>query len=149
MYQSKRNAIHRARNLRGLTQEALAECSGYSDDSIRAWETGARIASLEALNILSEVLAAPWLTVVYLQEQTTALNDMIPEFTVGRPLAEAAADYINCILDLIDNRFDRQLLRMIADGRIDEVEESDYRALMDMAESANKAYYETRFAAEK
>lgn len=146
MYQSKRNAIQRARRRTGLTQEALAERSGYSDDAIRAWETGARTASLEALSILSEVLDAPWLTGVYLREQTTALNDLIPEFTVGRPLAEAAADYINCILDLIDDRFDRKLLRMIADGRIDEVEESDFMALMTLAGSANKAYYEIRFS---
>ena len=146
MYKSKPNAIQRARNRRGLTQEALAECSGYSVDSIRAWETGARIASLEALNILSDVLNTTWLTVVYLKEQTTALNDLIPEFTVGRPLAEAAADYINSILDLIDNRFDRKLLRMIADGHIDELEEADYQALLEMAGRADKAYFEIRFA---
>ena len=146
MYQTKRNAIQRARIRSGLTQEALAERSGYSDDSIRAWENGARIASLEALSILSEVLNAPWLSGVYLREQTTALNYLIPEFTVGKPLAEAAAEYINCILDLIDNRFDRKLLRMIADGHIDEVEEKDFRALMEIAGRVDKAYHEIRFS---
>ena len=146
MYQTKRNAIQRARIRSGLTQEALAERSGYSDDSIRAWENGARIASLEALSILSEVLNAPWLSGVYLREQTTVLNDLIPEFTVGKPLAEAAAEYINCILDLIDNRFDRKLLRMIADGHIDEVEEKDFRALMEIAGRVDKAYHEIRFS---
>ena len=146
MYQTKRNAIQRARIRSGLTQEALAERSGYSDDTIRAWENGARVASLEALSILSEVLNAPWLSGVYLREQTTALNDLIPDFTVGKPLAEAAAEYINCILDLVDIRFDRQLLRMIADGRIDEVEEDTFDALMEIAGRVNKAYYEIRFS---
>ena len=89
MYQNKPNAIQRARISKGLTQEALAGRCGYSDDTIRAWESGARTASLEALSILSECLEAPWLTGVYLREQTNALNELIPAFTVGRPLAAA------------------------------------------------------------
>lgn len=149
MYQTKSNAIQRARISKGLTQEALAGRCGYSDDTIRAWESGARTASIEALSILSECLEAPWLTGVYLREQTNALNELIPNFTVGRPLSEAVAEYVSCVLDLVDNRFDRKLIRMIADGHIDDVEEADFRALMEMATRANKAYYEMRFAKEE
>lgn len=148
MYQNKPNAIQRARISSGLTQEALAGRCGYSDDTIRAWESGARMASIEALSILSECLDAPWLTGVYLREQTTSLNDLIPDFVVGRPLAEAAAEYVSCVLDLVDARFDRQLIRMIADGHIDDIEETDFRALMEMAEKANKAYHEMKYAKE-
>ena len=148
MYQNKPNAIQRARIGKGLTQEALAGRCGYSDDTIRAWESGARTASIEALSILSECLEAPWLTGVYLREQTNALNELIPNFTVGRPLAEAAAEYVSCVLDLVDARFDRKLIRMIADGHIDAIGESDFHALMEMAKQANKAYYEMRFAKE-
>lgn len=146
MYQNKPNAIQRARNSRGLTQEALAERSGYSDDSIRAWESGARTASIEALGILSECLQAPWLTGVYLREQTDALNGLIPDFKVGRPISEAAAEYISCILELVDGKFDRQLLRMVADGRIDYMEAETFAGLLDLAGRANKAYFEMRFA---
>lgn len=148
MYQNKPNAIQRARISKGLTQEALAGRCGYSDDTIRAWESGARTASIEALSILSECLEAPWLTGVYLREQTNALNELIPNFTVGRPLAEAAAEYVSCVYDQVDARLDRKLIRMIADGHIDALEEADYRVLMEMAEKAHKAYYEMRFAKE-
>ena len=102
MDKNKRNALQRARLSSGLTQEALAERSGYSADSVRAWESGARMASLEALGILGEVLDAPWLPGVYLREQSTALNDLLPDFEVDRPLAEAAAEYVSCILELVD-----------------------------------------------
>ena len=118
MDKNKRNALQRARLSSGLTQEALAERSGYSADSVRAWESGARMASLEALGILGEV----------------------------RPLAEAAAEYVSCILELVDTRVDRALLRMVADGQIDQVELPVFEALMDLAARANKAYYEIRFA---
>lgn len=146
MYQTSANAIQRARLGSGLTQEALAERSGYSDDSIRAWESGARVASLEALNKLQIALDAPWLTGVYLAEQTDSLRELLPDFEVGRPLAQAAAGYITCVMDLLDNRVDRKLLKLVADGKIDEVEQPVFEEIMRIAAAANKAYYEMRFA---
>lgn len=147
MYQNKRNALQRARMSAGLTQEALAERSGYSTDSVRAWESGARMASLEALGILSEVLGTAWLPGVYLREQTSALNELLPAFEVDRPLGEAAAEYVSCLFELMDQRVDRQLLRMVADGRIDKVEQPVFEEILEIAGRANKAYYEMRFAA--
>ena len=147
MYQNKRNALQRARISAGLTQEALAERSGYSADTVRAWESGARLASMDALGILCEALNAPWLPGVYLREQTSALNELLPAFEVDRPLGEAAADYVSCLFELMDQKVDRQLLRMVADGRIDEVERPVFEDILEAAGRANKAYYEMRFAA--
>lgn len=141
-----RNPIQRARIRRGLTQEGLAERTGYSADSIRAWESGARVATLEALAILQRELRAPWLTGAYLRLQTEALAPIIPDFTVDKHLAEAAARYISCVLAWTDGRFDRHLLAMIADGRIDETEKADYRAILEMAEQTAQAYLELKFA---
>lgn len=147
MHENQGNAIQRARISSGLTQEALAERAGYSADSVRAWECGARTASLEALSRLQVVLDAPWLSGVYLMEQTDALRELLPDFRVGMPLAQAAAGYITCVLDLIDNRVDRKLLQLVADGKIDEVEQPVFDEIMRLAASANRAYYEMRFAA--
>ena len=146
MYQSAQNAIQRARISKGLTQEALAERAGYSADSVRAWECGARVASIEALDILAACLDAAWLPGVYLREQSAALQSLLPEFEVGRPLPEAAAEYITAVLELVDMRFDRQLLRMIADGKVDDSESEIFDAILDAAGKAAKAYYEMRFA---
>ena len=146
MYQRTSNAIQRARNSTGLTQEALAERSGYSSDSVRAWESGARVPSLEALNILAESLAAPWLPGVFLREQSAYLNSLIPDFRPGLPVAEAAAGYISCLLEQVDERFDRRMLRLVADGNIDQLEDAEFDELREMAERAAKCYYEMRFA---
>lgn len=146
MYENQGNAIQRARICKGLTQEALAERVGYSVDTVRAWESGARVAALEALSKLQLVLDAPWLSGIYLQEQTDALKALLPEFEVGKPLAQAAAGYITCVLDLIDNRVDRKLLQLVADGKVDEVEQPVFDEIMAMAAAANKAYYEMRFS---
>lgn len=147
MYKNPSNAIQRARLGSGLTQEALAERAGYSSDSVRAWESGARTCPIDALGILSEILDAPWLTGVYLRESSrSGLEELIPDFKVGRPLPEAAADYISCVLDLIDGKFDRKLLRMIADGKISDDEQPVFEEIMEAAAKSIKAYYEMRFA---
>ena len=149
MYKKSANAIQRARVSNGLTQEALAERAGYSDDTIRAWESGARNCPIDALGILSEILDAPWLTGVYLREMSKngSLDELIPEFEVGRPLPEAAASYISCILEMVDDKFDRALLRMVADGQIDDAEQPVFQKIMDAAAASIQAYYEMRFAA--
>ena len=55
MYQNAQNAIQRARISKGLTQEALAERSGYSADSVRAWECGARV-TCEGCEVKTRIL---------------------------------------------------------------------------------------------
>lgn len=147
MHKNPSNAIQRARLRSGLTQEALAELANYSTDSVRAWESGARSCPIDALGILSEILDAPWLTGVYLREVSQSnLNELIPDFTVGRPLPEAAAEYISCVLELVDGKFDRKLLRMIADGKISDDEQPIYDEIMEAAARSIKAYYEMRYA---
>lgn len=142
------NSIQRARNRKRLTQEDLAEIIGYSVDTVQAWERSTRMPSLEALHQLALVLDAPWLPDTYLRERTDALSHVIPDYEVGRPLSEAAAGYISCILELVDERFDRKLLRMVADGRIDEKEAPIYTEIMEAAAKANRAYFEMLFSAE-
>lgn len=143
------NIIQRARNGKGLTQEALAEIAGCSVDSVRAWESGVRNCPIDMLGKLGEILSAPWLTGVYLREQSTSLDALIPAFTIGRPLPEAAAEYISNVLDFVDNKFDRALLRMVADGHIDDVESEIFERIMETGEAITVAYYEMRFAARK
>lgn len=142
------NAIYRARKLRGLTQEALGTAVGYSPDTIAAFEAGARLAPIEALDNMAALLSADWLTATYLREQysTGALAEIIPCFVVGRPLAEAAAEYINAMLDMMDRRFDRELLRMIADGRIDDLEQPVFAAIIEQGAKINSAFYTLKYA---
>ena len=140
------NAIQRARQSAGLTQEALAERAGYSVDTIRAWETGGRKCPMDALDILCEILGAPWLAGTYLREIYRSAAEVIPDFRAGVPLAEATAAFISAVLEMTDGRFDRQLLRMVADGRVTADEAPAYREIMDLAERSVVALYELRYA---
>lgn len=146
MHKISGNAIQRARICAGMTQEALAEASGYSSDAVRAWENGGRRPSLEALDILAETLGAKWLPSVYLKEETGSLDHLIPDFKVGRPLAEAAADYITATLTQSDAQLGRKLLRMVSDGKIDDLEANDFDALMKMGREIVRAFFELIFS---
>lgn len=149
MYKNKQNAIQRARISSGLTQEALAERAGYSIDSVRAYESGARRVPEEALRIFSQVLNASWLGGVYIQERSDILDELIPEFEVGKPQIEAAAGYISCMYELEDMDICRTLIRMLADGKIDEMERPQYEQIKELARKNMKTCLELIFAEEK
>lgn len=143
------NPLQMARNCKGFTQEQLAEKLDKSTDSVQAWERGTRIPSPETLNALALCLDAPWLPVIFMRKRIDPLCEIIPDFQVGRPISEAAAAFIRCILDLVDNQSNRHLLYMVADGRIDELEATVYHEIMLAATQINKAYFEMRFASKK
>ena len=46
----------------------------------------------------------------------------------------------------VDQRVDRKLLRMVADGDIDKLELPVYESIMEIAAKVNKAYYEMLFS---
>lgn len=149
MYKNQRNAIQRARISSGLTQEALAERAGCSVDSIRKYESGERRVPEDILSIFQAILNAPWLHGVYLLERTDTLDELIPEFEVGKPQAEAVASYVSCIYDMEEMEVCRTLIRMMADGAIDDVEQPVFDKIMEIAERTTKAYFEMRFSAQK
>ena len=146
MYKKTPNAIQRERLRNGITQEALAERIGYSTDAVKAWENGSRFPSANVVDMPAACLQAPWLASMCLREQSEALAELVPDFTVDRPVAEAAAHFINCVLDMVDSRFDRQLLKMVADGKVDDLESEMFDAIMEKADDICKAYFELKFS---
>lgn len=126
------NAIKRARISKGITQERAAEMSGYSVDSIQAWESGARRASVEVLDILGICLDAPWLTGMYLREMSSqGLSDLIPAFSPGEPLSKTVLALLNRIYDFADNHSDRRLMRIAEDDVISPDERKEFDAIME------------------
>lgn len=148
MYEKPMKAIQSARNEHNLTQEELAELTNYSVDSIRVWESGARAAPIPAIKAIAEKLDAPWLPVFYLREQhgDGLFRELIPEFQVGRSVSSAAAGFVSAMMDMMEHRFARELLSMVADERIDEVEDPVFEQLMDEAWALNRKILELRFS---
>lgn len=125
------NALKRARTSKGFTQEHLAEMSGYSTDSIQAWEAGTRMPSVQALDLLGICLEAPWLTGFYLREQaSTGITDLIPAFTPGEAPSKAVLQVIRRIYAFADAHRDRRLMEIAEDDVISADERPDFDAIM-------------------
>ncbi len=141
------NAIKRARILTGYSQEKAAEMSGYSVDSIQAWEAGTRRASVEALDTLALCYNAPWLAGMYLRELSQgSFADTIPDFTPGEPLPQTVAALLNHMYAFCDRHSDRRLLAIAADGKVTDVEQPELDAIMEDLQEVIKAAMEVRYA---
>ena len=140
------NAIKRARLSQGITQEKLAEMSGYSTDAISAWENGTRQASVPVLELLAVCLSAPWLVGVYLREQANgALDDIVPAFTPGKPLSKAVVRLVNCVYAFNDKHSDRRLLSIAEDDVITPDERREYEEIAKDLQAIVEAALELRY----
>ena len=68
---------------------------------------------------------------------------------MGKPKAEAVASYVSCFYDMEEMEVCRTLIRMMADGAIDDVEQPIFDKIMEIAERTTKAYFEMRFSTKK
>lgn len=142
------NALKRARLAQGITQERLAEMSGYSTDAISAWENGARQASVPVLELLAVCLSAPWLTGVYLREQANgALDNIVPAFTPGEPLSKAVIKLVNRVYAFSDKHGDRRLLSIAEDNVITPEERPEFESIVEDIQGIVEAAMELRYCA--
>lgn len=141
------NALRRARNSRGITQEKAAEMSGYSVDAIQAWESGSRRASVEVLDTLAVCYDAPWLAGMYLRELSAgSVAETFPAFQPGVPLPQAVAAVLDKVLTFTERHSDRRLIAMAADGRIDAQERAEYDAILEDLQAICQAAMELKFS---
>ena len=118
------NIYQAARKESCLTQEQAAERLDVSETTVKAWEQGTRVPDNETVARMAELYGTPWLALEHLRSAGSTLG-VIPEITV-QSLPTAAITLINRVLDFAERHLDRQLLRIAADGVIDEQERLDF-----------------------
>lgn len=144
------NALRRARNSRGITQEKAAEMSGYSVDAIQSWESGCTRASVEVLDTLALCYEAPWMAGMYLRELSRgSIAETMPAFEPGRPLPQAVMALLDKVMTFTDRHSDRRLIALAADGQIDDQERREYDAIMEDLQAICQAAMELRYAKEE
>lgn len=128
MERESRNIYRTARTVAGLTQERWAEAIGVSVDSVINYESGRQMPSDDIVRAMSEISGLSPLSYWHLCHKSELAADMLPEVEVV-PLAQAVCALVSTVEDFVLSCPDR-LLRMAADGRIDEAEASDYARIM-------------------
>lgn len=147
MDKTQGNAVKRARLSAGITQEKAAEMSGYSVDAIQAWEAGTRRCSVEVLDLLAVCYSAPWLAPIYFRElESESLAQVVPEFTPGKPVAQAALALIARINRLGRGGLVERLTEIAADGVIDANERPEFNAILADLSAMMSAANELKFA---
>ena len=89
MYSEYLNPYVKARLDKGISQEALAELTDVSVESIRAYESGVRIPKDKTVEKMAIACEADWLPIQHLLSNELA-EKYLPKPKIGSPLPQAA-----------------------------------------------------------
>lgn len=144
MEREYRNIYKTARTVAGLTQERWAEAVGVSVDSIRNYEAGTQLPGDEVVRAMSEISGLAPLSYWHLCNKSGLARDTLPE--VERvPLPQAVCGLVSRMQDFISG-CPEYLLRMAADGRIDELERTEYDRILQVLDGVVRAALALKYA---
>ena len=131
----------KARKATPLTQEQAAERLDISVESVKAYELGNRLPPNTTVARMVQIYNTPWLAMAHLQEAAAPL-DVLPDVQM-RTLSTATLDLIDKATALSDQY--RRLVRITADGLIDESELPDFEeiklSIMDVIRAGYQLLY--------
>lgn len=128
MESNSRNIYKTARTVAGLTQERWAEAVGVSVESIRNYEAGTQLPGDSVVKIMSEISGLSPLSYWHLCNKSELAAETLPEIDVV-PLPQAVCGLVSLMESFVCD-CPAQLLRMAADGKIDQMEQSAYSQIL-------------------
>ena len=139
------NIYRNARQTAGLTQERWAEYLGISPEAVRQYEAGIIMPGDEVVLRMAEVSGMHILAYWHLVRKSRLAAQILPELEEQKGLPEAV---LGLLIQLDDFREDgmKQLVRIAADGKIDEDETEDYLRILDQLRELLRRGYELGYA---
>ena len=139
------NIYRNARQTAGLTQERWAEYLGISPEAVRQYEGGIIMPSDEVVLKMAEVSGMHILAYWHLVRKSRLAAKILPELEEQKGLPEAV---LGLLIQLDDFREDgmKKLVRIAADGKIDEDETEEYLRILDQLRELLRRGYELSFA---
>lgn len=120
-----RNIYLAARQASGLTQERASERIPVSVRSLADYEAGVRRPTTETVVRMVEIYDAQYLAYQHLRETSDLAQRLIPD-VMGAELPEATLQLLDAIYDFADAHFDRRLIAIARDGKIDDKERAEF-----------------------
>lgn len=143
MESRSRNIYKTARNVAGLTQERWAETIGVSPDSVRKYESGDQIPHDDVVKMMSEISGLSPLCYWHLCHKSEIAKELLPPVETV-PLPQAVIQ-LTCRIRDFAKRPDR-LLDIVADGKIDEFERSDFDTILAELDDVVQAAIQLKYA---
>ena len=139
------NIYRNARQTAGLTQERWAEYLGISPEAVRQYEAGIIMPGDEVVLRMAEVSGMHILAYWHLVRKSRLAAQILPELEEQKGLPEAV---LGLLIQLDDFREDgmKKLVRIAADGKIDEDETEEYLQILEQLRELLRRGYELSFA---
>ena len=138
MKEDCKNIYRKARDASGYTQERWAEHLGISPEAVRQYESGKIMPSDDIVLQMAEISEMLKLPYWHLQRKSRIAAAILPELD-EKGLPEAVLGLLLQIEDFRESGM-KNLLRIAADGKVDESECEDYdRALQEISSLVAKA----------
>ena len=133
------------RKVAGMTQERAAELLGVATRTLAAWESGERPVPELRVADMVDLYGTPYLAMQHLRLYSALGPQVLPE--VERvPLAQAVCQLLSQIRAIDKARAGGRLLQIAADGRVDEMEATEYELLMAELEPLISAVMAIKYA---
>lgn len=120
-----KNIYLTARLASGLTQERAAERIPVSVRSLADYEAGVRRPNNDTVVRMADVYNAQYLAYQHLRETSDLAQRLIPDVGCAA-LPEATLQLLEAIYEFADQHFDRRLIAIARDGRIDDGERGEF-----------------------
>ena len=141
-----RNIYRNARKAAGLTQERWAELLGISADSVRQYETGRMLPSDDVVLTMAELTGLQILCYWHLTRKSIAAQRILPDLK-QKTLPEAVISLLLLLQDFQRGGM-QDLLRLAADGKIDQGETVAFGEALSELDGVIRAAYEVQYAKE-
>ena len=141
------NIYQAARRQSGITQERAAQALGISVESIKAYESYARIPPFDIVNGMCIIYRAEWLAYQHNRIASGEIKVVPPVEVLDLP--RAALRLINRVLDFADKRQDKTLMQIAEDGVIDENERPVFEAIVADLDELIKAAMELKLSRQR
>lgn len=120
-----KNIYLTARLASGLTQERAAERIPVSVRSLADYEAGVRRPSNDTVVRMVDIYDARYLAYQHMREMSDLAQQLLPDVG-GAALPETTLQLLDAIYAFADSHFDRRLIAIARDGRIDDQERAEF-----------------------
>lgn len=135
----------RYRKAAGITQERAAELLGVAVRTLAGWERGESYPPDMRVLSMADIYCAPTLAIEHLRLTAAIARDIIPEVPCV-PLPQAVCSLVASIRMFENQHREDCLLRLAADGQIDQMEAAEFAQIVDELEDVIAAALALRYA---
>lgn len=137
----------RYREASGLTQEYAAELLGVAVRTLAAWETGERTTPDIKVADMCDLYGIPVLAIQHLRLHSMIARETLPAVD-ALPLPQAVCRFCAAVRDVYRMDAEGRLMRIAADGKVDELEQAEYKELLAALDPIVEAALALRYARE-